>query len=68
MTQAIDNVGKSRELYIIMCMDPKHLQHVEINEKLFFFFKWHTDVKIEQVVLRISILIWEMNQSDWEKL
>ena len=28
--------------------------------------KWHNDVKTEQVVLRILILIWEMYQSDWD--
>ena len=41
------------------------------KEKTNCFFdvlKWHNDVKIEQVVLRISILIWEMYQSDWEQL
>ncbi len=26
------------------------------------------DVEVEQVVLKISFLIWEMHQSDWEKL
>ena len=30
--------------------------------------KLYNDVKIEQVVLRISILIWEMYQSELEKL
>jgi len=45
---AIDNVGNSRELYII-CMEHMHL--VQRNEKC------HNDVTIEQVVLRISILI-----------
>ncbi len=30
--------------------------------------KWPDDVEAEQVVLRISILIWEMYQSDLEKL
>jgi len=29
--------------------------------------KWHNDMKIEQAVLRILILIWEMYQRDWEK-
>lgn len=29
--------------------------------------KWQDYVKIEQVVLRISIPIWEMDQSDWGK-
>ena len=30
--------------------------------------KWHNDVKIEQVVLRIAIVNWEMYQSDGKKL
>ena len=48
---------------------PKFLQIVQRNEKLLFdVHKWHDDVKIEQVVLRISNQIWEMYQSDWEKL
>ena len=32
MTEAIDNVGSSRQLYIIICMNvPKHLQFVQKN-------------------------------------
>ncbi len=30
--------------------------------------KWLDDVEVEQVVLKISFLIWEMHQSDWENL
>ncbi len=30
--------------------------------------KWLDNVEVEQVVLKISFLIWEMHQSDWEKL
>ncbi len=30
--------------------------------------KWLDDVEVEQVVLKISFLIWEMHQSNWEKL
>ena len=40
----------------------------EMRNCLFDVQKWHKDLKIEQVVLRMSILIWEMYQSDWEKI
>ncbi len=30
--------------------------------------KWLDDVEVEQVVLKMSFLIWEMHKSDWEKL
>ncbi len=40
----------------------------EMRNCFFDVHKWHNDVKIEQVVLRISILNWEMYQSDSEKL
>ncbi len=36
--------------------------------KLYDVRKWLHDVEVEQVVLRISFLIWEMHQSHWEKL
>ncbi len=36
--------------------------------KLYDVHKWLDDVEVEQVVLRISFLIWEMHQSHWEKL
>ncbi len=29
--------------------------------------KWLDDVEVEQVILKITFLIWEMYQSDWEK-
>lgn len=69
MIKATDNLGNSRELYIIICMDaPKYLQLVQEMRNWFFdVHKWYNDVKIEQVVLRILILIWEMNHSDLEK-
>ncbi len=30
--------------------------------------KWLDDVEVEQVVLKMSFLFWEMHQSNWEKL
>ncbi len=29
--------------------------------------KWLDDVEVEQVILKIVFLIWEMHQSNWEK-
>jgi len=40
--------------------------HFQRNDTFIYVDNLHNDVKIEHVVL-ISILIWEMYQSDWEK-
>ncbi len=56
-------------MYIINCMNvPKQSQLIQKNEKLLlqYVHKWLDDVEAEQVVLRISFLIWEMHLSDWE--
>ncbi len=70
MILATDNVGNHRQMNIISCMNiPKQSQFVQKNEKLFYdVHKWRDDVEVEQVVLKNSFLIWEMHQSDWEKL
>ncbi len=48
---------------------PKQSQLVQKNEKLFYdVHKWLDDEEVEQVVLKNYFLIWEMHQSDWEKL
>ncbi len=48
---------------------PKQSQLAQKNEKLFMMlYTSDYDVEVEQVVLKISFLIWEMHQSDWEKL
>ncbi len=73
MTIATVDVGNRRQMYIINCMNvPKLSQLVQKNEKfmmkLYDVHKWLDDVEVEQVVLRISFLIWEMHQSHWKKL
>lgn len=66
MTEASDNVGESRGLYVIVYMDVAKCWRIETL--LFDEQKWPDDEKTEKLVLRIWILIWEMYQRDWEKL
>ncbi len=70
MILSTENVVNCRQMYIISCMNlPKQSQFVQKNVKLFYDVQmWLEDVAVEQVVLIISFLIWEMHQSYWEKL
>jgi len=63
MILATENVG-------ISCMNvPKQSQLFKKNEKLVYdVHKWLDDVEVEQVILKIVFLIWEMHQTNWEKL
>ncbi len=68
---ATDNVGNSRQMYIIR-VAWKYQSNCNLFKRMRNFFydvhKWLDDVEVEQVVMKISFLIWEMHQSDWEKL
>ncbi len=70
MILSTENVVNCRQMYIISCMNlPNQSQFVQKNVKLFYDVQmWLEDVEVEQVVLIISFLIWEMHQSYWEKL
>ncbi len=62
MILATENVG-------ISCMNvPKQSQLFKKNEKLLLWCAQVTRQVVEQVILKNVFLIWEMHQSNWEKL
>ncbi len=63
-----DNVGNQSQMHMISCMNvPKQSQLVKKKQETFYdVHKWLEDVEVEQVVLRISFMIWEMHWSHWE--
>ncbi len=69
MTIATDNVGNCRQMYIIARKYQSNSNLFKIMRNCFYdVHKWLDDVEVEQEVLRISFLIQEMHQRDWEKL
>ncbi len=66
MILAIENVGNRGQMYIISCMNRNLLKRMRNCFR--DVHKWLDDVEVEQVVLKMSFLIWEMHQSDREKL
>ncbi len=68
MILATEDLGNRRQMYIISCINvPKQSQFVEMRNCFYDVHKGLDDVEVEQVILKITFLIWEMYQSDWEK-
>ncbi len=71
MILATENVGNRKQMYkctIAWMYQSNHNLLKRMRNFDYDMHKWLDDVEVEQVVLKMSFLIWEMHQSNREKL